>query len=211
MRKDPLPQGADLVPEGVRYRVWAPRARTVEALVWTGDEPPRAAPLALDASGYFHGLDHLGQPGDLYKFRLDGGEDYPDPASRYQPEGVHGRSAVIDPRQYQWHDGRYQPPRLRDLVIYELHIGTFTPEGTFLSAIDKLPHVKELGVTAIEIMPVGDFAGERNWGYDGVCLYAPAHAYGHPDDLRALVDAAHGLGLAVILDVVYNHLGPDGN
>jgi maltooligosyltrehalose trehalohydrolase len=210
MRKDLLPQGADLVVEGVRYRVWT-HAHNVEALVWSGGEPARIVPLALDASGYYHGVDHQGQAGDLYKYRLDGTEEFPDPASRYQPEGVHGRSAVIDPRQFQWHDSDWIAPALRDLVIYELHIGTFTPEGTFLAAIDKLPHVRDLGATAIEIMPVGDFAGERNWGYDGVCIYAPAHAYGHPDDLRALVDAAHELGLAVILDVVYNHLGPDGN
>jgi maltooligosyltrehalose trehalohydrolase len=210
MKKDLLPQGAELVAEGVRYRVWAREAQTVEAIVWSGDYPPRTVPLARDASDYFHGLDHHGDPGDLYKFRLNDHE-YPDPASRYQPEGVHGRSQVIDPRQFQWHDSQWHPPSLRDLVIYELHIGTFTPEGTFLAAIDKLPHLRELGVTAIEIMPVADFAGERNWGYDGVCIYAPAHAYGHPDDLRALVDAAHGAGLAVILDVVYNHLGPDGN
>lgn len=219
MKKDLLPQGADLVGEGVRYRVWARDARRVETLVWSGDEPPvrsgdgapRAVALALDASGYFHGLDHLGEPGDLYKFRIDGGEAYPDPASRYQPEGVHGRSRVIDPRQFTWHDAAWRKPALRDLVIYELHIGTFTREGTFLAAIDKLAHVKQLGATAIEIMPVGDFAGDRNWGYDGVCLYAPARCYGHPDDLRALVDAAHQAGLAVVLDVVYNHLGPDGN
>ena len=211
MRKDLLPQGAELVREGVRYRVWARETHQVEALVWTADEPPRAVPLVLDASGYFHGLDHQGEPGDLYKFRLNGAADYPDPASRCQPEGVHGRSQVIDPRQFQWHDFEWTAPSLRDLVIYEMHVGTFTPDGTFLAAIDKLPHVRDLGATAIEIMPVAEFAGERNWGYDGVAIYAPAHSYGHPDDLRALVDAAHELGLAVILDVVYNHLGPDGN
>lgn len=211
MRKDLLPQGADLVSEGVRYRVWARDVRQVEALVWTGDEAPRTVPLALDASGYYHGLDHHGQAGDLYKYRLNGANEYPDPASRYQPEGVLGRSMVIDPRQFQWHDFEWNGLHPRDLAIYELHTGTFTPEGTFLAAIDRLPHVRELGATAIEIMPVADFAGERNWGYDGVAIYAPAHSYGHPDDLRALVDAAHELGLAVILDVVYNHLGPDGN
>jgi maltooligosyltrehalose trehalohydrolase len=211
MRKDLLPQGAELVEEGVRYRVWAREASQVEVLVWSGDEPPRTVPLALDASGYFHGIDHQGEPGDLYKFRLDGKEEYPDPASRFQPEGVHGRSQVIDPGRFQWRDFEWAPPPLRDLVIYELHVGTFTPEGTFLAVIDKLRHIHALGVTAIEIMPIADFAGERNWGYDGVSLYAPAHSYGNPDDLRALVDAAHELGLAVVLDVVYNHLGPDGN
>jgi maltooligosyltrehalose trehalohydrolase len=210
MKKDLLPQGAELIGEGVRYRVWAPKARAVEAIIWSGDFPPRTVPLELDASGYFHGIDHHGEANDLYKYRLDG-QEYPDPASRYQPEGVHGRSQVINPREYEWHDSAWSAPALRDLVIYELHIGTFTREGTFLAAIEKLDHVKALGVTAIEIMPVGDFAGERNWGYDGVCIYAPAHSYGHPDDLRALVDAAHQAGLAVILDVIYNHLGPDGN
>jgi len=209
MKKDLFPQGAELIAEGVRYRVWAPGAHAVEALVWTGSEPPRIVPLAPDASGYCHGVDHRGRAGDLYKYRLNGTDEYPDPASRFQPEGVHGRSMVIDPRHFQWHDWSQRP--LRDLVIYELHIGTFTTEGTFLAAIGKLPHVRDLGATAIEIMPVADFAGERNWGYDGVCLYAPARVYGHPDHLRALVDAAHALGLAVILDVVYNHLGPDGN
>lgn len=211
MRRELLPQGAELVTEGVRYRVWAREAQHVDALVWKDDGQARTAPLARDASGYFHGLDHRGEAGDLYKFRLDGSREYPDPASRYQPEGVHGRSMVIDPGEYQWHDARWNAPPPRDLVIYELHVGTFTPGGTFLDAIERLPHVRELGATAIEIMPVGDFPGERNWGYDGVCIYAPARCYGHPDDLRGLVDAAHELGLAVILDVVYNHLGPDGN
>ena len=211
MKKELLPQGAELVQEGVRYRVWASATQSVDALVWTGAEAPRAVPLTLDASGYHHGVDHAGEAGDLYKFRLNGAQDYPDPASRYQVEGVHGRSMVINPRDFLWHDLDWAPPPLRDLVIYELHIGAFTPEGTFLAAIDRLSHVRKLGATAIEIMPVADFAGERNWGYDGVCIYAPAHSYGHPDDLRALVDAAHGFGLAVILDVVYNHLGPDGN
>ena len=214
VKKDLLPQGADLVSEGVRYRTWAREAHQVEVLVWPAEasnDPPRAVPLVLDASGYYHGLDHQGQAGDLYKFRLDGVGECPDPASRYQPEGVHGRSQVIDPRQFQWHDQNWTPVPLRDLVIYELHVGTYTPDGTFLAAIDRLAHIHALGATAIELMPIGDFAGERNWGYDGVCIYAPAHSYGHPDDLRALVDAAHQLGLTVILDVVYNHLGPDGN
>jgi maltooligosyltrehalose trehalohydrolase len=200
-----------LIEEGVRYRVWAREARSVEVRVWSGNRPPRTLPLTLDASGYYHGIDYHGGKGDLYKFRLNGTDEYPDPASRYQPEGVHGRSAVIDPRAFRWQDADWVVPRFRDLVIYELHMGTFTPDGTFLAAIGKLQHVRDLGATAIEIMPVADFAGGHNWGYDGVCMYAPARAYGHPDDLRKLVDAAHRTGLAVILDVVYNHLGPDGN
>jgi maltooligosyltrehalose trehalohydrolase len=124
---------------------------------------------------------------------------------------VHGASVVVDPASYVWHDANWSRPAYRDLVIYELHIGTFTPEGTYLAAIEKLGYLKRLGVRAIEIMPIGDFPGERNWGYDGVMIYAPTRAYGEPNDLRALVDAAHQHGIAVILDVVYNHFGPDGN
>jgi maltooligosyltrehalose trehalohydrolase len=139
------------------------------------------------------------------------GKTWPDPASHFNPDGVHGAAQVIDPNDFNWHDARWIPPPLSELVIYELHIGTFTPAGTFLGAIEKLDHLVALGVTAIEIMPVADFPGKRNWGYDGVSLYAPARAYGTPNDLRALVDAAHAHGLAVVLDVVYNHLGPDGN
>jgi maltooligosyltrehalose trehalohydrolase len=213
MRNEPLPQGADWCDTGVRYRVWAPEHERVDALIYRDDlqNPVRVLPLALDASGYHHAIDPAGSVGDLYKFRLDGGESFPDPASRWQPYGVHGPSAVIDATGFDWTDRDWVRPQPRDLSIYELHIGTFTPEGTFLAAIEKLPFLSQLGVTAIEIMPVADFPGDRNWGYDGVALYAPARAYGHPDDLRALVDAAHAAGLAVILDVVYNHCGPDGN
>jgi maltooligosyltrehalose trehalohydrolase len=211
MKKDPLPQGAELIAEGVRYRVWAREARSVDVRIWTGDRPTRTIPLALDASGYYHAIDYHGACGDLYKFRLNGTDEYPDPASRFQPEGVNGRSQVVDPRAFQWHDSDWTAPPFRDLVIYELHIGAFTPGGTFLAAIEKLQHIRDLGATAIEIMPIADFAGDRNWGYDGVSMYAPARAYGTPDDFRKLVDAAHRTGLAVILDVVYNHLGPDGN
>jgi maltooligosyltrehalose trehalohydrolase len=215
MKNELLPQGAEVIPGAVRYRVWARDSDSVEALVWKAGWKPEAEPrvvrLTLDASGYYHGIDERGKAGDLYKYRLDGKEAYPDPASRFQPEGVHGRSAVIAPGRYQWRDLEWEAPALRDLVIYELHAGTFTPEGTFRAAIAKLRHVVELGATAIELMPIADFAGQRNWGYDGVCIFAPSRAYGTPDDLRALVDAAHELKLAVILDVVYNHLGPDGN
>ncbi len=160
----------------------------------------------------FHELhDARGRAGDTYQYLLDGEGPFPDPASRHQPEGVHGPSMVIDPRSYGWQDSGWKRPPFRDLVLYELHIGTFTPEGTFRSAIGKLSHLAELGFNAIQIMPIADFPGGRNWGYDGVCLYAPARCYGHPDDFRALVDAAHEQGIAVVLDVVYNHLGPDGN
>ena len=166
--------------------------------------------LEAEPGGYWSGIDPAGQAGDRYKYRFDG-TDWPDPASRFNPEGVHGPAQVIDPRAYTWGDEGWIAPKVSELVIYELHIGTFTPEGSFRAAMEKLDHLVDLGVTAFEIMPVADFPGTRNWGYDGVALYAPARAYGAPDDLRTLVDAAHARGLAVILDVVYNHLGPDGN
>ena len=146
--------------------------------------------------------------GDLYTYRVGDGSR-PDPASRHQPEGVHGRSQVVDPDAYRWrhHSWPFVPD---DLVIYELHVGTFTEAGTFAAARARLPELQALGVNAIELMPVAEFPGRRNWGYDGVGLFAPSHTYGRPDDLRALVDAAHGLGIGVLLDVVYNHLGPEG-
>ena len=150
-------------------------------------------------------------PGTRYSFVLPSGMRVPDPASRYQPEDVHGASEVVDPKLYEWRDQSWTGRPWDEVVLYELHIGTFTDEGTFLCAIDRLDHLVELGVTAIEIMPVADFAGTRNWGYDGVLLYAPDSSYGRPEDLKALVDAAHERGLMVLLDVVYNHFGPDGN
>jgi maltooligosyltrehalose trehalohydrolase len=148
--------------------------------------------------------------GDRYSFRLEDGALRPDPASRFQPDGVHGPSQVVDPSDFSWGDDIWAGPDVRSLVLYELHVGTFTPAGTFLGARDRLEYVRDLGVTAVELMPIADFPGRRNWGYDGVALYAPSRAYGTPDDLRALVDRAHALGLAVVLDVVFNHLGPEG-
>jgi maltooligosyltrehalose trehalohydrolase len=195
----------------VLYRIWAPVVRSLEVAILEDNEVVRHVPLEKDEQGYHAGHDRAGRAGDLYKYKLDGGACFPDPASRWQPHGVHGPSMVIDPTRYGWQAPPFRRPAFRDLVIYELHIGTFTPAGTFLAAIERLPFLHDLGVSAIEIMPIADFAGERGWGYDGVCLYAPAHSYGHPDDLRALVDAAHAAGLAVILDVVYNHFGPAGN
>jgi maltooligosyltrehalose trehalohydrolase len=207
-----LPQGSEIGAVGVHYRAWAPVCKTLDLQIFdSGGALLREQPMARTGDGCFHTLDEAGQAGDFYKFRLDGAQSFPDPASRWQPQGVHGPSMVIEPRTYLWYDAGWARPQFRDLVIYELHLGTFTPEGTFRAAIDRLAHVRELGANAIEIMPVCDFAGDRNWGYDGVAWYAPSRAYGHPDDLRALVDAAHQSGLAVILDVVYNHLGPAGN
>jgi maltooligosyltrehalose trehalohydrolase len=208
-------QGAQATPQGVRYRVWSPRAKQVVACVWSagGDQatPPREVALRLETDGFHAGLDSSGRAGDRYMFRLDGDGPFPCPAARFQPGAVSGPAEVIDPGTYRWSDQAWRRPPFRDLVIYELHVGTFTPEGTYRGVIDKLGYLRELGVNAIELMPLADFPGRWNWGYDGVRLFAPASVYGRPDDLRALVDAAHAHGLAVILDVVYNHFGPDGN
>jgi len=149
--------------------------------------------------------------GDRYGYRIDGGDPLPDPVSRSQPDGVHGLSEVVDPTQFEWQDDNWVGMSLPDFVIYELHVGTFTPEGTFDAIIPRLGQLAALGVTAIELMPVAEFPGARNWGYDGVHFYAPHHAYGGPDGLRRLVNAAHQHGLGVVLDVVYNHVGPEGN
>ncbi len=149
--------------------------------------------------------------GSRYAYRLDGQGPFPDPYSRSQPEGPHGASEVVDPGTYQWHDSQWQGLSSERLVIYQLHFGTFTPEGTFDAAIGQLKRLKELGVTAIEPLPVAEFPGARNWGYDGVDLFAPSHVYGGPDGFKRFIDAAHQQGLGVLVDVVYNHLGPDGN
>lgn len=193
---------------GVEFRVWAPAASLVELVV----EAPVKCSIALQqhCDGVWRRFVAGLGPGTLYWYRLDGEGPYPDPASRFQPHGVHGPSEVIDASNFAWTDQHWRGVELERLVIYELHIGTFTQAGTFQAAHEKLRYLKELGVTAIELMPVADFAGDRNWGYDAAAWYAPARCYGRPDDLRALVNHAHELGLAVLLDVVYNHLGPDG-
>jgi maltooligosyltrehalose trehalohydrolase len=201
--------GAEPEAGGTRFRVWAPAARSVEVILYGQTE--RAVALQPSGDGYFAALVSGAAVGDRYRYRLNGAETYPDPASRRQPEGVHGPSQIVDPRAYSWSDDGWSGLDPERLVIYELHVGTFTPEGTFRAAIEKLDHVMELGVTAVEVMPIANFPGERNWGYDGVQLFAPATAYGTADDFRAFVDAAHARGLGVILDVVYNHLGPEGN
>lgn len=204
--------GAELTEHGVQYCVWAPGIPLITVDVEpAGKAEPRHITLQQGEDGYHQGVDADGRAGDAYSFRLPDDRLLPDPNSRGQRDGVHGRSLVIDPKAYAWHDMEWIRPPFRDLIIYELHVGAFTPEGTFNAAREKLPHLAELGVNAIEIMPIADFPGQRNWGYDGVLIYAPARCYGSPDDLRALVDAAHGMGIAVLLDVVYNHFGPDGN
>lgn len=200
-----------MVAGGVRYRTWCEHNRVEVVILDPNGIELRALPLDPESSGYFSGLDAMGRAGDLYKYRFEQTGSWPDPASRFQPDGVHGPSMVVDPEGYRWADQEWSAPAFGELIIYELHVGTFTEEGTFRGAISKLGHLTALGINAIELMPVADFPGERNWGYDGVMLYAPARAYGTPDEMRAFVDAAHRAGIAVILDVVYNHLGPDGN
>lgn len=203
------PVGACVHDGGVTFRVWAPKHREVR--VATGDgSTTRYVTLEPEAEGFFAGRDEHGRPGDTYWFQVDQ-RLLPDPASRFQPQGVDGPSQVVDPAAFAWKASDWKRPPLRGRVIYELHVGTFTREGTFRSAIERMDTLVELGVNTLELMPVAECAGRWNWGYDGVLLFAPSHHYGTPDDLRALIDAAHQRGLAVIMDVVYNHLGPTGN
>jgi maltooligosyltrehalose trehalohydrolase len=194
-----------------RFRVWAPDAHRVEVVVEPSGEPSVVVGLRKRPDGIFECCADEVRAGDRYRYRVDGRGPFPDPASRFQPEGVHGPSEVVDPGQFAWTDSAWPGVDQRDLILYELHVGTFTPEGTFEWAARQLGVLRELGVSAIELMPIANFAGRRNWGYDGVNLFAPARCYGAPDDLRRFVDAAHGLGIAVFLDVVYNHFGPVGN
>jgi maltooligosyltrehalose trehalohydrolase len=205
-----LAVGADVVEEGVFYRVWAPDHASVRVAIGGGPEPVRDVLLERETGGFFSVLDRDGRIGDWYRFRL-GNELVPDPASRYQPLGIEQPSQVIEPRTFHWQTTNWRRPPLRGRVIYELHVGAFTAEGTFRAAIERFDELVDLGVNTIELMPVAEFAGDRNWGYDGVLWFAPARCYGTPDELRLLVDEAHARGLAVVLDVVYNHLGPCGN
>jgi len=205
-----LDLGANVAAGGVRFRVWAPNAQRVEVQIERSAGNLRQS-LTPTADGYFVGLVAGAHAGDRYRYALDGGQSFPDPCSRSQPDGPHGASEVVDPARYQWQDAGWTGLGPDGLAIYELHVGTFTPGGTFDAAIERLPYLKELGVTAIELMPLAEFPGRRNWGYDGVDLYAPFSGYGGPEGLRRFVDAAHGMGLGVLLDVVYNHFGPDGN
>ncbi|TCT05545.1 malto-oligosyltrehalose trehalohydrolase [Aquabacter spiritensis] len=201
-----MPFGAAVTPAGVRFRFYAPAQRRV--LLHVGGA---TVEMAAAAEGWHALLLPEVETGARYRFELEDGLLVPDPASRFQPEDCHGPSEVIDPARYAWRDTDWTGRPWHEAILYELHVGTFTSEGTFRAAIDRLDDLVELGITAIELMPVADFPGPHNWGYDGVLLYAPDAAYGRPDDLRALVDAAHARGLMVLLDVVYNHFGPDGN
>jgi maltooligosyltrehalose trehalohydrolase len=202
--------GANWDGHGVRFEVWAPDARRVEVVLESPEAQRAVLEMQRDASGYFAAVAPNAAPGARYRYRVDGAGPYPDPASRFQPLGVHGPSEVVDPFSFRWSDSAWQGLALTETVLYELHVGTFTPEGTFRAAVERLPYLRDLGVTAVELMPIADFPGDRNWGYDGVALFAPARCYGSPDELRMFIDAAHAIGLAVHLDVVYNHFGPDG-
>jgi maltooligosyltrehalose trehalohydrolase len=209
LSKTGLMLGANLIDDSCEFRVWAPSAHTVTLRLLSA-QGTRDWQMRPGADGHFV-LQTPAAPGDRYFYLVDDNKPVPDPVSRLLAEGVHGPTAIIDPEAFTWTDVEWRGCKLSDYVIYELHIGTFTPEGTFDAAIARLPYLKELGVTVIEIMPVAAFPGARNWGYDGVSPYAVQASYGGPEGLKRLVNAAHEIGLAVILDVVYNHLGNEGN
>jgi maltooligosyltrehalose trehalohydrolase len=209
------PIGAELIDQNhTHFRVWAPKASRVDLVLEESaakTAPRTFHPLTREEAGYFSGSAGAAAGGN-YRFRVDGGDHfYPDPASRFQPEGPHGSSCIIDPTTFEWTDGQWRGRKLKGQIIYEMHIGTFAKEGTWLAAAEQLPELARSGITVIEMMPIADFPGSFGWGYDGVDLFAPTRLYGTPDDLRRFVDRAHSLNLSVILDVVYNHFGPDGN
>ena len=209
-----LPIGAEIQKAGAHFRVWAPRCQTVNLVLLAADgqSERQVLPLEAEADGYFSAFSSDARPGDLYGYSLDEHRQlYPDPASRFQPRGVHGPSQLVDPSSYTWNDSDWSGVQLLGQVVYELHVGAFTPQGSWTAAAEKLTHLKDVGVTLIEIMPLADFHGEFGWGYDGVAWFAPSHLYGTPDDAKRFIDEAHRLGIGVILDVVYNHFGACGN
>jgi malto-oligosyltrehalose trehalohydrolase len=202
-----MPFGAELLPSGgVRFRLWAPAARQVD-LSFEG----QFIPLASKGDGWFELVHDEARPGSRYCYRIDGRQEVPDPASRFQPKDAEGPSEVIDPGAFDWQDAGWQGRPWPEAVIYELHVGTMTSRGSYEAIEEKLPYLRDVGITALELMPLADFCGRRNWGYDGVLPYAPDSRYGRPEALKALVQAAHRAGLMVFLDVVYNHFGPKGN
>lgn len=211
IRRHTMPFGAEVGADGsVRFRLWAPNAKKVELRLnrKDGDDV-----LGMDQGndGWFQLTSHSVEPGNHYTFRIDGNVNVPDPASRFQPRDVHGPSEIIEPASFDWEDEDWYGRPWEEAVIYEIHVGTFTPHGTFAALEGKLDYLVDVGITAIELMPVADFPGARNWGYDGVCHFAPDSGYGRPDELKRLVQSAHQKGLMVFLDVVYNHFGPEGN
>ena len=210
-RRHCMPFGAELLDDGrVRFRLWAPAVRRVE-LCLEDSGGFRRLPLARQPGGWFACLTEQAGAGSRYRYCLGDGTRVPDPAARYQPDDVHGPSEVIDPRAFDWTDTHWRGRPWEEAVIYELHVGSYTSEGTFAAVRDKLGHLAGLGITAVEMMPLGDFPGARNWGYDGALPFAPDSRYGRPEELKALVQDAHAHGLMVLLDVIYNHFGPEGN
>jgi maltooligosyltrehalose trehalohydrolase len=212
-----LPVGAEVQKDGgTHFRVWAPSCKNVQVVLEEtssdSTDSREGFELVQDADGYFSGFVPEAGSGSLYRYRLDGAEElYPDPASRFQPDGPHGPSEIVDPGVFIWTDREWGGVSIRGQILYEMHIGTFTEEGTWESAARELPELADLGITVLEVMPVAEFCGNFGWGYDGVDLFAPTRLYGRPDDFRQFVNQAHSLGIGVILDVVYNHVGPDGN
>jgi maltooligosyltrehalose trehalohydrolase len=205
-----LPIGAEIIGSGVHFRVWAPQRKKVELVIVSPES--KAVVLEPEENGYHSMFVAYARQGTRYRYRLDDEDlSYPDPASRFQPDGPEGPSEVIDPSLFQWTDEKWAGVRLRGQVIYEMHIGVFTPEGTWRSAARQLKRLADTGITLIEVMPVSEFPGRFGWGYDGVDVFAPTRLYGAPDEFRHFVNQAHSLGLGVILDVVYNHFGPEGN
>ncbi len=207
-----MPFGATVTEEGnVHFQLWAPEAKKVELCLVEKNDRGRILEMDVDEQGWYRLITDQAGPGTLYQYRVDEDLMVPDPASRYQPQDIQGPSQVVDPSTFQWTDQTWTGRPWEEVVLYELHVGTFTPEGTYTGVKNKLDYLKEIGVTAIELMPIADFPGERNWGYDGVLPFAPDHTYGTPDELKDLIQTAHEKGIMVFLDVVYNHFGPEGN
>lgn len=205
-RIHPMPFGAEITTDGVRFALWAPTAGEVKLVLDGADQA-----METHDDGWYRLVSSHARAGSRYGYRIDGNLVVPDPASRFQPDDVHGSSLVVDPRSYEWSDTSWSGRPWEETVIYEVHVGTATPEGTYAGLMKKLDALRDLGVTAIELMPIAEFPGRRNWGYDGVLPYAPEATYGSPEDLKRLIDRAHELGLMMFLDVVYNHFGPSGN
>ena len=205
-----LERGATVLDDGsVRFAVWAPLVQRASVLILR-DGTEAEYPLETTGAGAFEAVVPDVRPGSDYLYLLDGAKRRPDPVSRHQPNGVHGASRVVDPNSFLWRDGNWSGVDCAELILYEVHVGCFSEGGSFAELAERLSYLSDLGVTALQLMPVAEFSGRRNWGYDGAYPYAPHHAYGGPEELRQLIDAAHAAGLAVILDVVYNHLGPEG-
>jgi maltooligosyltrehalose trehalohydrolase len=211
-RSHSMPFGASLNEDGsVRFRLWAPKAQRVDLWLEDSSQDSSSIELKKQESGWFELNTNSATVGTRYRFQIDGDIKVPDPASRFQPSDVHAPSEVIDPQAFDWKDEQWRGRQWEEAVIYELHVGAFTPEGTFRTVSERFDYLRDLGVTAVELMPVADFPGKRNWGYDGVLPFAPDSSYGRPEDLKQLIQTAHEKGLMIFLDVVYNHFGPDGN